>query len=138
MTNVSCGVRIANLMLEGFEVIVSAGIDMSKGKHDCFILDWEGKVRSDVFSISNNMDGFHPLLKKPLVCNSGCLRHTAKYICRWDPTVAAYLAKKRDEGRDGAFTPSGALFAVRPDGGSVWGQEGVCRFGCFKYGQQPG
>ena len=45
-------------------MVVSVGIDVAKDKHDCFIQSSEGEVLADVFSISNNMDGFHTLLEK--------------------------------------------------------------------------
>lgn len=38
------------------------GIDISKYKHDCFIITETGDVVSDSFSISNNQDGFQTLL----------------------------------------------------------------------------
>lgn len=38
------------------------GIDISKYKHDCFILKETGEVVSHPFSISNNQDGFQSLL----------------------------------------------------------------------------
>lgn len=38
------------------------GIDISKYKHDCFIITETGDVISDSFSISNNQDGFQTLL----------------------------------------------------------------------------
>lgn len=49
---------------------VSVGIDVSKDKHDCFIQSAEGEVLMDVFTISNNMDGFRTLLEKIRVCVS--------------------------------------------------------------------
>ena len=42
---------------------VSVGIDVSKDKHDCFIVSSEGVVLADVFTIPNNMDGFNTLLQ---------------------------------------------------------------------------
>ena len=45
-------------------MVVSVGIDVAKDKHDCFIQSSEGEVLADVFTISNNMDGFHTLLEK--------------------------------------------------------------------------
>ena len=39
--------------------MISVGIDVAKDKHDCFILNSEGEVLADVFTISNSMDGFH-------------------------------------------------------------------------------
>ena len=46
-------------------MMVSVGIDVSKDKHDCFIVNSEGEVLADVFTIPNNMDGFH-LPSQPL------------------------------------------------------------------------
>lgn len=37
---------------------VVVGIDVAKDKHDCFILNSEGEILEDVFTISNNMEGF--------------------------------------------------------------------------------
>ena len=43
--------------------MICVGIDVAKDKHDCFILSSEGEVLADVFTISNNADGFGPLLQ---------------------------------------------------------------------------
>ena len=51
-------------------MIVSVGIDISKDKHDCFIVNSEGEVMADVFTISNTMDGFHCLLQKIQECST--------------------------------------------------------------------
>ena len=51
-------------------MVVSVGIDVAKDKHDCFIHSSEGKVLADVFTISNNMDGFHTLLEKIQACTA--------------------------------------------------------------------
>lgn len=51
-------------------MIISVGIDVAKDKHDCFIQSSEGEVLADVFTISNNMDGFHTLLEKIQACTS--------------------------------------------------------------------
>ena len=41
-------------------MVVSVGIDVAKDKHDCFHRQRsEGEVLADVFTIPNNMDGFH-------------------------------------------------------------------------------
>ena len=45
-------------------MVVSVGIDVAKDKHDCFIQSSEGEVLVDVFTVSNNMDGFNILLEK--------------------------------------------------------------------------
>ena len=39
-------------------MIISVGIDVSKDKHDCFIVNSEGEVLADVFTISNSIEGF--------------------------------------------------------------------------------
>ena len=51
-------------------MVVSVGIDVSKNKHDCFIVSSEGEVLADVFTISNNMDGFYALLEKIRACTT--------------------------------------------------------------------
>ena len=49
-------------------MVVSVGVDVSKDKHDCFILSSEGEVLSDVFTIPNNLDGFRFLLRRIRDC----------------------------------------------------------------------
>lgn len=44
--------------------MVYVGIDIAKDKHDCFIVNSNGEVLYDVFTIQNNMDGFEDLLFK--------------------------------------------------------------------------
>lgn len=51
-------------------MVVSVGIDVSKDKHDCFIVNSEGEVLADVFTISNTMDGFNSLLEKIQNCTT--------------------------------------------------------------------
>lgn len=51
-------------------MVVSVGIDVAKDKHDCFIQSSEGEVLAEVFTISNNMDGFHILLEKVRACTT--------------------------------------------------------------------
>ena len=50
--------------------MVSVGIDVSKDKHDCFILNSEGEVLADVFTIPNNLDGFNTLLDRIRSCTT--------------------------------------------------------------------
>lgn len=50
--------------------MISVGIDVAKDKHDCFIISSEGEVLADVFTIPNNMEGFHCLLEKIQGCSS--------------------------------------------------------------------
>lgn len=48
--------------------MISVGIDVSKDKHDCFILNSEGEVLAEVFTIPNNMEGFTTLLGRIQDC----------------------------------------------------------------------
>lgn len=59
-TKVKCSVElsITNSPLEVLVMTVVVGIDVAKDKHDCFILNSEGEILEDVFTISNNMEGF--------------------------------------------------------------------------------
>ena len=50
-------------------MVISVGIDVSKNKHDCFIVSSEGEVLANVFSVPNTMDGFHCLLQKIQDCS---------------------------------------------------------------------
>ena len=50
--------------------MISVGIDVAKDKHDCFIINSEGVVLADVFTIHNNMEGFHTLLDKLQACST--------------------------------------------------------------------
>ena len=53
-------------------MVISVGIDVSKDKHDCFIVSSEGEVLADVFTIPQH-NGWIPL---PVAENPG-LHHTA-------------------------------------------------------------
>ena len=48
--------------------MVCVGIDVAKDKHDCFILSSEGEVLADVFTITNNREGFETLLQRIQSC----------------------------------------------------------------------
>ena len=48
--------------------MICIGIDVAKDKHDCFILNSEGEVLADVFTIQNNRDGFESLLQRIHSC----------------------------------------------------------------------
>ena len=50
--------------------MVCVGIDVAKDKHDCFILNSEGTVLADVFTIQNNREGFETLLRRIRCCTS--------------------------------------------------------------------
>lgn len=51
-------------------MVVSVGIDVSKDKHDCFIVSSEGEVLADAFSFPNTMDGFTFLLQRIQDCTT--------------------------------------------------------------------
>ena len=46
--------------------MICVGIDVAKDKHDCFIINSDGEILFDVFTIQNNLDGFKLLLKNIL------------------------------------------------------------------------
>ena len=41
--------------------MIYVGIDVAKDKHDCYILNSEGRTLADVFTIANNVEGFEQL-----------------------------------------------------------------------------
>ena len=64
------------------------GIDISKYKHDCFIITESGDVVSNPFSISNNQDGFQTLLT---VLNSlDIQQEMVLYNKCWQPILKDY------------------------------------------------
>ena len=65
-----CGCSITNLTAGGFAMVVSVGIDVSKDKHDCFIVSSEGEVLADVFTIPNTKNGFTRLLQRIRDCTT--------------------------------------------------------------------
>ena len=50
--------------------MICVGIDVAKDKHDCFILNSEGVVLADAFTIPNNLEGFQTLLDKLQDCTT--------------------------------------------------------------------
>lgn len=67
--------------------MIYAGIDIAKDKHDCFIVNSDGEVLFDVFTIQNSMDGFEDLLFKIKTCEKNPdnvkvgLEATGHYSC---------------------------------------------------------
>ena len=49
--------------------MICVGIDVAKDKHDCFILNSEGEVLADVFTIQNNAEGFDRLFQTIRSCS---------------------------------------------------------------------
>ena len=50
--------------------MICVGIDVAKDKHDCFILNSEGVILADAFTIPNNLEGFQTLLDKLRDCST--------------------------------------------------------------------
>lgn len=50
--------------------MICVGIDVAKEKHDCFIINSEGVVLADVFTIPNDMAGFNRLRQKIQACSA--------------------------------------------------------------------
>ena len=44
--------------------MIFIGIDAAKDKHDCFIVNSDGEVLFNVFTITNTLEGFNDLLSK--------------------------------------------------------------------------
>ena len=44
--------------------MIYVGIDVSKDKHDCYIVNSNGKVLADVFTVENNLEGFDLLFQR--------------------------------------------------------------------------
>lgn len=49
-------------LMKGCEIMIYVGIDIAKDKHDCYIVNSNGEVIKDVFTIKNNLIGFKELL----------------------------------------------------------------------------
>lgn len=49
--------------------MIFVGIDVSKDKHDCFIVNSDGEILFDTFTILNNMEGFDDLFEKIKSCS---------------------------------------------------------------------
>ena len=43
--------------------MIFVGIDVAKDKHDCFIINSEGEILADVFTVSNSKEGFEKILQ---------------------------------------------------------------------------
>ena len=50
--------------------MICIGIDVAKDKHDCFIINSEGEILADVFTIPNNREGFESLLSRIHSCTT--------------------------------------------------------------------
>ena len=48
--------------------MICVGIDVAKDKHDCFIMNTEGEVLANVFTVSNSREGFEFLLQTIVSC----------------------------------------------------------------------
>ena len=50
--------------------MIFVGIDVSKDKHDCFIVNSDGEIFFDTFTILNNIEGFDDLFEKIESCSN--------------------------------------------------------------------
>ena len=48
--------------------MIFVGIDVAKDKHDCFIINSEGEILADVFTVSNSKEGFEKILQTINTC----------------------------------------------------------------------
>lgn len=48
--------------------MICVGIDVAKDKHDCFIMNSDGEVLADVFTVPNSKEGFEHLLQTINTC----------------------------------------------------------------------
>lgn len=68
------GYKAKNLWIQqhqkhsGGSFMIFVGIDVAKDKHDCFIINSEGEILADVFTITNNKEGFEKLLQTINTC----------------------------------------------------------------------
>lgn len=76
--------------------MIYVGIDVSKDKHDCCILSSYGEILVDVFTVTNDMNGFDLLLQTILSCEDDMdkvkvgLEATGHYSCN----LLGYLLDK--------------------------------------------
>ena len=96
--------------MEVISMIIVA-VDVDKDKHNCFITNTDDEVLFNPFIITNSQNGFEDLSVRPadldirenvetrFPLSSLCIVNSTKYICIWNPTFRAYLAKKRAEGK---------------------------------------
>lgn len=50
--------------------MIFVGIDVAKDKHDCFIVNSDGEILFDTFTILNNIEGFDDLFEKIESCSN--------------------------------------------------------------------
>ena len=44
--------------------MIYVGIDVSKDKHDCYIVNSDGEILADAFTVENNLKGFDLLFQR--------------------------------------------------------------------------
>ena len=49
--------------------MILVGIDVAKDKHDCFIVNSDGEILFDTFTVLNNIEGFDDLFEKIKSCS---------------------------------------------------------------------
>lgn len=71
VTRAKCPVVLNSIEYHlGGIIMICVGIDVAKDKHDCFIMNSEGEVLADVFTVPNSREGFEFLLRQIRSCTS--------------------------------------------------------------------
>ena len=60
----ACGASSINHIIEEGYHMTYVGIDVAKDKHDCYIINSDGEILADVFTITNDQAGFNLFFQK--------------------------------------------------------------------------
>lgn len=76
--------------------MICVGIDVAKDKHDCFIMNSEGEVLADVFTVSNSKEGFETLLQTIVTCtgNGGKIKVGLEATGHYSYNLLGFLLDK--------------------------------------------
>lgn len=55
---------VSKYIFKGVKIMIFVGIYVAKDKHDCYVVNSDGKVLFDVFTIDNNISDFESLYQK--------------------------------------------------------------------------
>lgn len=76
--------------------MICVGIDVAKDKHDCFIMNSEGEVLANVFTVSNSKEGFETLLQTIVTCtgNGGKIKVGLEATGHYSYNLLGFLLDK--------------------------------------------
>ncbi|QOR37025.1 IS110 family transposase [Clostridium sp. 'deep sea'] len=74
--------------------MIYVGIDVASTKHDCFIVNSEGEVIEEVFTIANNKAGFEKLLSKIPKVNKSKIKIGLESTGHYSNNIRNYLYEK--------------------------------------------